>query len=159
MSTTLKVDEYAFRRVPKDVRDFADQATLIFNYGKYSAQVVTTPPQWIARNGEFVFFQSSTSSGNRVYFYANDQWNWMAGSPSGGGGSPGGPETAIQSNYPLGTFYGDSGFTYRANSAVGIARDMLMAFNIDNSSNTYMMQSLSSGYLEFFLDGAVRLQM
>lgn len=55
------------------------------NFGKYSAQVLTTPPQWVARNGEFVFFQSSTSSGNRVYFYANNQWNWMAGSPTGGG--------------------------------------------------------------------------
>lgn len=83
----------------------------------------------------------------------------MAGSPSGGGGSPGGPETSVQSNYPLGTFYGDSGFTYIASSAVTISQDMLFILNNNNSSNTYMVQRSSSGYLEFFLEGSARLQM
>ena len=155
----VKIDEYAFRRVPRDVRDFADQATLIFNYGKYSAQTVTTPPTWIARNGEFAFFQSSTSSGNRVYFYANNQWNWMAGSPTGGGVAPGGLDTQVQVNSQNVALYADSGFTYIANSALGLRPGVFLTFNTNTGSNVYMMYNNSSTYLETYIQGQIRLQM
>ena len=72
-------------------------------------------PQWVARNGEFVFFQSSTTSGNRVYFYANNQWNWIAGSPTGGSVSAAGTEGSVQIN-SSGTFGANSGFFYSINS-------------------------------------------
>ena len=155
----MKVDEYIFRRALRDQRDFNDQATLIFNYGKYSAQVVLSPPQWVARNGEFAFFQSSTSSGNRVYFYANNQWNWISGSPTGGGSPPGGDDTQVQVNSQDIAFYADSGYTYIASSAVTIGRDMLMVLNNNTGSNTYFLYRSSNTYLEYYLNGELRLQM
>jgi len=77
----LKVDENIYRNTDRSVRDSLDQVTLILNNGKYSGQVVTSPPAWQARNGEFAFLNSS---GNlRIYFYASNQWNFLAGSPTG----------------------------------------------------------------------------
>ena len=195
----MKVDEFVIKRADRNVREFVDQATIIFNYGKYSAQVVTTPPQWVARNGEFVFFQSSTSSGNRVYFYALNQWNWMAGSPSGGGtpdatfvtlstndnltqervltqssniiivdnGSNSTVQIAVNppgsnamviwnSSNVLGA---DSGFLYVANSAVLVGTGTSLVFNANSGSNTRMVYTISNTYLEFYLNGSIRLQM
>ena len=152
----MKVDEFTFRKVSKDVREFADQVTIILNYGKYSGQTLTTEPTWVARNGEFAFL--SSSSQNRLYFYANNQWNWMAGSPSGGGGSPGGSDTQVQIN-SQGLFYADSGFTYRASSAVGIASSIFFTFNNDSSSTTYLKYNNSNNYLEMYVNRDLRIQI
>lgn len=51
------------------------------NNGKVSAQVVTSPPTWAARNGEFAFLNSAGAA--RVYYYANNQWNFVAGDTQG----------------------------------------------------------------------------
>jgi len=111
----VKVDEYTLRRVDRGVREFIDQATIIFNYGKYSAQVVGTDPQWTARNGEFVFF---TSAGiNRVYFYVNNLWNWIGGSPTGGSTAAAGSNTWVQYN-SANLFQATSGFTYIESSDI-----------------------------------------
>lgn len=104
----MKVDEYTLRGVNRNVREFIDQATIIFNFGKYSAQTLTSEPTWVARNGEFAFLQSSSQ--NRVYFYANNQWNWLAG--GAGGASAAGSHTMVQFN-SSGFFGADSGFLYR----------------------------------------------
>ena len=155
----IKVSEQTFRRVNRSVREFADEVTTILNYGKYSAQTLTTAPQWTARNGEFLFFQSSTSSGNRVYFYANNQWNWMSGSPTGGGSPPGGDDTQVQVNSQDLLFYADQGFRYVAGTHVAIGTDMKLVFNVDSSSNSYIVYTRSNSYLEFYVDSQLRLQM
>lgn len=153
----MKVDEYTFRKSPRDQRDYNDQSTLIFNFGKYSSQVVSTPPNWVARNGEFVFFSSSGT--NRVYFYSGNQWNWFGGSPSGGGVLPGGDDEQIQVNSMDLALYADSGFVYKASSAVSIGRDMLMILNNNSGSNTYMLYRSSNTYIEYYVNGEIRLQM
>ena len=153
------MDELIIRKADRNVREFIDQVTLLLNYGKYSSAVVVNNPQWTARNGEFVFFQSSTSSGNRVYFYANNQWNWISGSPTGGGSPPGGDDTQIQVNSQDVAFYADSGLTYIASSAVTVGRDMLMILNNNSGSNTYYLYRSSNTYLEFYINGELRLQM
>lgn len=196
----MKLDEFVIKKADRNVREFIDQVTLILNFGKYSAQTLTSPPQWVARNGEFAFFQSSTTSGNRVYFYANNQWNWFSGSPNGGtpvdasyivleanstltnervlvagsnvtlvdGGvanssltisvAPGGvyPQVQIVSN---GLFYADSGFQYVTNSAVLVKAGMDVVFNSDTGANTRMVYNTSNTYLEYYLNGEIRLQM
>ena len=68
--------------MPQDVIDFKDQVTLILNNGRYSAIVVGTAPSWVARNGEFVFFNSSNVT--RTYFYNNGLWNYLETSVTGG---------------------------------------------------------------------------
>lgn len=195
----MKIDEFVIKKADRNVREFIDQASLIFNFGKYSAQVLTNPPQWVARNGEFVFFQSSTSSGNRVYFYANNQWNWMAGGPNGGGNvdalyvtlatndalinervltqssnviivdngsnssvqvavSPPGSNSMVIWN-SSGVLGADSGFQYVANSAVLIGTGTSLVFNANSAANTRMVYTISNTYLEFYLNGEIRLQM
>lgn len=77
----MKIDENIFRNTDRSVRDALDQVTLILNNGKVSAQVVTSPPTWLARNGEFAFLNSAGAL--RIYFYASNQWNFLAGSPTG----------------------------------------------------------------------------
>ena len=58
-----------------EAENFKEDVTNIINYGKYSAQVVGQPPTWTARNGEFVFF--SSSSIKRIYFYNNNSWDFF----------------------------------------------------------------------------------
>lgn len=151
------MDEFTLRGVNRNVRDFIDQVTIILNYGKYSGQTLTSEPTWVARNGEFAFL--SSSSQNRLYFYANNQWNWMAGSPTGGGVQPGGDNTQVQVNSMDQALYADSGFTYVANSAVTIGRDMIMVLNNNTGSNTYFLYRSSNTYTEFYVNGELRLQM
>jgi hypothetical protein len=153
----MKMDEVVVRKADRGVREFIDQATIIFNYGKYSGQTLTSEPTWVARNGEFAFLQSSSQ--NRLYFYANNQWNWMAGSPTGGGVQPGGDNTQVQVNSMDQALYADSGFTYIANSAVTISRDMLVILNNNSGSNTYYLYRSSNTYMEFYINGELRLQM
>ena len=85
----------------------------------------------------------------------------MGGSPTGGtgGGTPGGDDTQVQVNSQDIAFYADSGYTYIASSAVTIGRDMLMVLNNNTGSNTYFLYRSSNTYLEYYLNGELRLQM
>lgn len=58
-----------------------------------------------------------------------------AGSGKGGGtGAPGGPEFSIQVNHPLGSLYGDKGFTYDPSiQAIGGLTGLLVSSNLANS--------------------------
>ena len=158
----MKLDEFVLRKASRDVREFADQTTLILNNGKYSAQVVGTPPTWFARNGEFLFMTSSTT--RRIYFYVNNAWNYLefvlstSGGGTGVGGSPGGSDTHVQFN-SSNVFGGNSGFTYIAHSAAGIAENVFFAYNVNTGSSTYTLYSTSDSYLSTYVLGQVRLQM
>lgn len=83
----------------------------------------------------------------------------MAGSPTGGGVSPGGDDTQVQINSQDTALYADSGFTYIANSAVGLAKGVFLTWNNNDGSNTYAVYNNSNSYLEFYLLGQLRLQM
>lgn len=83
----------------------------------------------------------------------------MAGSPTGGGVQPGGDDTQVQVNSQNVALYADSGFVYKANSAVTIGRDMLMVLNNNTGSNTYYLYRSSNTYMEFYINGELRLQM
>ena len=124
----MKVDDIVLRRVPRELVNFVDQVSLILNYGKYSSQTVVTPPTWVARNGEFAFYNSGTL--NRVYFYSGNQWNYLefnaAGNTIINGGSPANPNGSVQFNSG-GFFGGSSGFTY------------------DNSQGTILMNTTTDG--------------
>lgn len=150
----MKVDEYCFRGITPDQREFNDQVTIILNYGKYSAQVITSEPQWTARNGEFVFYQNST--GNRVYFYANNQWNWFGG--GAGGAYAAGQEPMVQFNSG-GYFAADSGLQYLANTSLLMKSGISTVYNSDTGANTKIVYNNSSAYLEVYFDGELRLQM
>lgn len=71
----VKLDDYALNYLGREAENFKEDVQNIFNFGKYSAQVVGTPPTWTARNGEFVFFLSGTTK--RLYFYNNDAWDFI----------------------------------------------------------------------------------
>lgn len=83
----------------------------------------------------------------------------MAGSPTGGGVQPGGSDTQVQVNSQNIALYADSGYTYIASSAVTIGRDMLMILNNNTGSNTYYLYRSSNTYMEFYVNGELRLQM
>ena len=150
----MKVSDYIFKKLDRNAREFLDEATIIFNYGKYSAQTVTTPPTWVARNGEFAFLNSSGQ--NRVYFYASNQWNWIGG--GAGGALAAGFEPMVQWNSG-GFFAADSGFQYVTNSALLIGTGCSLVFNSNSGANTRAVYTISNTYLEFWLNGEVRLQM
>mgnify|MGYP001596463754 CR=1 FL=1 len=83
----------------------------------------------------------------------------MSGSATGGGSPPGGDDTQVQVNSQDLTFYADSGYTYIASSAVTIGRDMLMILNNNSGSNTYYLYRSSNTYMEFYINGELRLQI
>ncbi len=60
-----KIDGYDFRGLPKEVADFRDQVSELWNYGKYQSQVTTSPPTWIGHKGEGVL----TFAGTTGVFY------------------------------------------------------------------------------------------
>lgn len=83
----------------------------------------------------------------------------MSGSPTGGGsGTPGGSDTQVQVN-SQNTFYADSGFVYKSGSYVGINRNESYVFNADSGANTRIVYTTSNAYEEFYINGAIRLQM
>lgn len=119
------------------------------------------PPTWVARNGEFAFYNSGTL--NRVYFYSGNQWNYLEFNAAGntvtnGGGIPSPPPLSVQYN-SSGYFGGDSGFLYYSQTAVAIGTDMKLIYNANSASNTYTVYTTSNTYLEFYLNGEIRLQM
>ena len=69
----MKLDDFELKGLPEELSDFKDDVTSIVNFGKYSFQVVKTPPTWAARNGESVFYFLDNTT--RYYYYVNDQWN------------------------------------------------------------------------------------
>lgn len=71
---------------------------------------------------------------------------------------PGGvyPQVQIASN---GLFYADSGFQYVANSAVLMGTGTNLVFNSNSGSNTRCVYTISNTYLEFYINGEIRLQM
>ena len=84
----------------------------------------------------------------------------MSGSPTGGGGAtPAGPDQSVQVNSQGIALYGDSGLLYKANSALGVARNVLIAFNSDDGYGTHIVYQTSNGYLETYINGNIRLQM
>ena len=121
----MKLNEFVFKRVPRDVREFADEVTVILNNGKYSAQVVGTPPTWQARNGEFLFMTSSTT--RRVYFYVNNAWHYLEFVVSGTGtsviigGGPAGNDTEVQYNSG-GVFGASPNFIFDVTSSRTVTR-------------------------------------
>ena len=83
----------------------------------------------------------------------------MAGSPTGGGVAPGGDDTQVQVNSQDIALYADSGFTYIANSALGLRPGVFLTFNTGTGSNVYSVYNNSNTYLEFYMHGNLRLQM
>ena len=53
----------------------------------------------------------------------------------------------------------DSGFLYVANSAVLVGTGTSLVFNANSGANTRMVYTISNTYLEFYLNGEIRLQM
>ena len=156
-----KISPYDFRGVPVELIDFKEEVTNLLNFGKYSSLIVATPPTWVARNGEFVFMTSASI--NRIYYYAGNQWNYLEFNTSGntvtnGGQNPGGSNAMVQYN-SNGVFGADSGFLYRSQSSISIGTDMRIIMNSNSGSNTYSVYTTSNVYLEFYVDGSLRLQM
>ena len=54
-----KIQEYDFKGVPTEVRDFKDDVSVVLNFGKYAAAVVTAVPNWPGQKGEFVWYMAS----------------------------------------------------------------------------------------------------
>lgn len=69
----MKLPDYDFKSVPQELVDFSDDVKVIVNFGKYSHQVVSTPPTWSARNGEAVFYSKDNDNG--WFYYIDGQWN------------------------------------------------------------------------------------
>lgn len=46
---------------PDEVKEFSQDVTDLWNYGKYQPQIVTAQPGWNGRRGEFVWFMSGTT--------------------------------------------------------------------------------------------------
>lgn len=69
----MKLPDYDLKGAPEELIDFNTDVTTILNFGKYSHQVVTTPPTWNARNGEAVFFSAGGING--WFYYMDDSWH------------------------------------------------------------------------------------
>ena len=150
----MKIDDITLRGLPQGLKDFKDQVLVIANYGKYSSQTVVNPPTWIARNGEFAFLNSSGQ--NRIYFYANNQWNYIGG--GAGGITPAGLDQQVQVNSG-GTLYADAGFLYNPFTAVGIQQNSYFVFDSNSTSGTNIRYNTSNNYLEIYVGSEVRIQM
>ena len=68
----MKLDDYEFKGISRELDDFKDDLRLIINFGKVPLQVVNTVPDWTARNGETVLYSDGTDQ--RWYFYLANEW-------------------------------------------------------------------------------------
>ena len=57
-----KVGDQDDSKVPPNQRDFNDDVRLVLNYGKYQPQVLTSPPTYSGRRGEFVFIMAASGT-------------------------------------------------------------------------------------------------
>ena len=80
-----KVDDYNLSKVSNELENFKEDVSNILNYGKYSSQVVTAVPTWVARNGEFVLYSAGTIK--RLYFYNSNTWDYIEYDSGSTGGS------------------------------------------------------------------------
>ena len=58
-----------------------------------------------------------------------------------------------------GFFGADSGFQYVSHSSVLIGTGVTLVFNSNSGANSYCVYTISNTYLEFYLNGEIRLQM
>ena len=79
---------------------------------------------------------------------------------SGSGGVTGaaGSNTDVQYNAD-GKFAGDSGFRYKTGKSVDINENMKFIMDGNNQRYNYMKYNHNAGYIEFYVDGEIRLQM
>lgn len=68
-----KVDDYDFRKIPNEVKEFAEDLKNLLNNGKYSLPVLESPPSWFPDDGETVLVESSGNTD--MYFALNSTWN------------------------------------------------------------------------------------
>ena len=80
-----KVDDYNLSKVSNELENFKEDVSNILNYGKYSSQVVTSAPSWVARNGEFALYSAGTLK--RLYFYNSNTWDYIEYDSGSTGGS------------------------------------------------------------------------
>ena len=66
-----KIDDFELSNV--ELNAFKDQVRDIWNFGKYQIPIVTSPPSWSARPGEFVLYQPA-SGGTTWYVYYGSAW-------------------------------------------------------------------------------------
>ena len=77
-----KLSDYDFYKMPQEVIDFKDAVTNILNYGKYSAPVLTSAPNWRGREGEHCYAYIANTGGETgydfyTYFWINSGWIYM----------------------------------------------------------------------------------
>lgn len=68
-----KVDEYNFKNIPNEIKEFAEDLRLLLNNGKYSLPVLEAEPTWVPDDGETVLVSSSGNTD--MYFALNSTWN------------------------------------------------------------------------------------
>lgn len=91
---------------------------------------MTSEPQWVARNGEFTFLQSSSQ--NRIYFYANNQWNWLGGGANGAAAAGTQGDVQINSSNTFGVARANT-FNYNIGSSrLVVYRSMFINTNTNN---------------------------
>jgi len=167
----MKVSPYDFKKQPRDLVDFKDDVTYILNYGKYAAQIVTSQPWWIAREGEHCYrFEANSSGGHNYYsyFWINSGWVWIKWTGSGGAISHKihdyDEDTIVDterfSDEDVIRFTNKSSdsLTVDQNGDVYIQTDNRLAFN-GTSKSYYWMYSVSADYLQAFVSGALRMEM
>ena len=68
-----KIEPYNLANVSMELENFRDSMSILWNNGKYQIPIVSTAPDWVANNGEFVLFTPG-SGGTTQYFFKNNQW-------------------------------------------------------------------------------------
>lgn len=71
--------------MPSEYLDFVADVSTILNYGKSAAQVLTTAPDWKAKEGEHCFRYEAVGTGYNFYqyYWINSGWVYMKWSAAG----------------------------------------------------------------------------
>lgn len=73
---TSKIGDYDDKNVDQNQRDFNDDVKRILNFGKYQMQIVTSPPTWNARRGEFALVLAT--SGTLMVCTTDNSTTWRS---------------------------------------------------------------------------------
>ena len=72
-----KIDDFSFRGMPRDVRNFKDAVTYLLNYGKVAFPVLSAAPTYNTGEGELAVVRTGTD--HRLYVRSQSSWQLVKG--------------------------------------------------------------------------------
>ena len=146
-----------------NVQEAFDFVRQVINGGRYQLNVLTSAPTWTGNNGEFHIVDLS-GSGKWLYIYVNDTWMRALFSATGCSFTDADGDTKIQleESTDEDKIRFDTGGTEAM--VIDDSQDLYMTSGkkiaLDGSTKDFYAKfNSTSDYMEFYVNGALRLQI